>query len=105
VEAFALNWGDMDLMRDNYSFSFTKFPARVGIEAAGIVDAIGPGVEGFAIGERLSTLPYFYYDRGASTESLVIDTRYVARPPANLSAVESASIWMQYLTAIFRWRR
>jgi NADPH2:quinone reductase len=101
VEAFALNWGDMDLMKDNYSFSFPRFPARVGIEASGIVDAIGPGVEGFAIGERVSTLPHFYYERGASTESLVIDTRYVAKPPANLSAVESASIWMQYLTAYF----
>jgi NADPH:quinone reductase len=88
-------------MKDNYSFSFPRFPARVGIEASGIVDAIGPGVEGFAIGERVSTLPHFYYERGASTESLVIDTRYVAKPPANLSAVESASIWMQYLTAYF----
>ena len=101
VEAFALNWGDQDLMKDNYSFSFPKFPARVGIEAAGIVDAIGPGVEGFAIGERVSTLPYFYDNRGASTESLVIEARYVAKAPPNLSAVEASSIWMQYLTAYF----
>lgn len=101
VEAFALNWGDMDLMKDNYSFSFPKFPARVGIEAAGIVDAIGQGVEGFAIGERVSTLPYFYDNRGASTESMVIDACYVAKAPPNLSAVECASIWMQYLTAYF----
>ena len=27
IEAFALNWGDADLMLDNYSFSFPKFPA------------------------------------------------------------------------------
>jgi len=101
VEAFALNWGDMDLMKDNYSFSFPQFPARIGIEAAGIVDAIGPAVEGFAIGERVSTLPYFYYNRGTSTESLVIDARYVAKALPNLSAVENASIWMQYLTAYF----
>ncbi|QDY99026.1 zinc-binding dehydrogenase [Nitratireductor mangrovi] len=101
VEAFALNWGDQDLMKDNYSFSFRHFPARVGIEAAGVIDAVGPGVEAFDVGERVSTLPYFYYDRGASTESLVIDTRYVAKAPPNLSPVECASIWMQYLTAWF----
>lgn len=101
VKAFALNWGDMDLMKDNYSFSFPRFPARVGIEAAGIVDAIGPGVEGLSIGERVSTLPYFYDNRGASTESMVIDARYVAKAPPNLSAVECASIWMQYLTAYY----
>ena len=101
VEAFALNWGDMDLMRNDYSFSFPHLPARVGIEAAGVIDAIGPSVEGFALGERVSTLPYFYFDRGASTESLVIDSRYVAKAPQTLSAVECACVWMQYLTAYF----
>lgn len=101
VEAFALNWGDQDLMKDNYSFSFPKLPARVGIEAAGIIDAIGPGVAGFTLGERVSTLPYFYDNRGASTESLVVEARYVAKAPPNLSAVEASSIWMQYLTAYF----
>lgn len=101
VEAFALNWGDQDLMKDNYSFSFPRFPARVGIEAAGIIDAIGSGVDGLAIGERVSTLPYFYDNRGASTESMVIDARYVAKAPPNLSPVECAAIWMQYLTAYY----
>ncbi len=101
VEAFALNWGDMDLMLDCYSFSFPHFPARIGMEAAGIVDAIGPDVEGIEMGERFCTLPYFYYNRGASTESLVIDARYVTKAPLSLSAIESASIWMQYMTAYF----
>ncbi len=101
VEAFALNWGDMDLMLDRYSFSFPQFPARIGIEAAGIVDAVGSDVSGIDIGERLCTLPYFYFNRGASTESLVIDARYVTKAPPDLSAVESASIWMQYMTAYF----
>ena len=30
VEAFALNWGDMDLMQGRYSFNFSELPARVG---------------------------------------------------------------------------
>lgn len=101
VEAFALNWGDMDLCWNRYSFSFPKFPARLGIEAAGIVDAIGPGVQGIAIGDRMCTLPYFYYGRGASTESLVIKADYVTPAPPRLSAEESTAIWMQYMTAYF----
>lgn len=101
VEAFALNWGDADLMNDQYSFSFPSFPARVGIEAAGIVEAVGSEVEGIAIGERYGTLPYFYDNRGASADTLLIDHRYIAPAPANLSAVESASIWMQYMTAYY----
>ena len=55
--AFALNWGDMDLMHDRYSFSFPMFPARIGMEAAGIVDKIGPDVTGIEVGERYCTLP------------------------------------------------
>lgn len=101
VEAFALNWGDMDLMHDRYSFSFSAFPACIGMEAAGIVDAIGPGVTGIEPGMRMCTLPHFYDRRGASSEQLVIDHRYVTPAPAGLSAVESASVWMMYMTAYF----
>lgn len=101
IEAFALNWGDMDLMLDNYSFSFSSFPARIGMEAAGIVDQIGEGVTGIALGDRYCTLPHFYDKRGASAESVVIDARFVTKAPAGLSAVESASVWMQYMTAYF----
>lgn len=101
VEAFALNWGDMDLMQDNYSFSFPEFPAKVGMEAAGIVDAVGTGVTNVKVGERYCTLPHYYYNGGASTESLIIDARYVTKAPKGMTAVESASIWMQYMTAYF----
>lgn len=101
IEAFALNWGDMDLMHDHYSFSFPQFPARIGMEAAGIVDMVAPGVTGIEVGERYSTLPYFYYNEGTSAESAVVDARYVTKAPKGLSAVESASVWMQYLTAYY----
>ena len=101
VEAFALNWGDEDLMNDRYSFSFSAFPASIGIEAAGIVDAVGKDVEGIEVGERYSTLPYFYDRRGASADTLLIDQAYVTKAPAGLTAVESASIWMQFMTAYF----
>ncbi|MEO1573527.1 MAG: zinc-binding dehydrogenase [Pseudomonadota bacterium] len=101
VEAFALNWGDMDLMRGIYSFNFESLPARVGIEAVGIVDQVGRGVEGIAVGDRYCTLPYFYYQRGTSADSVTIPARYATRAPDGLSAVESASIWMAYMTAYY----
>jgi len=101
VEAFALNWGDMDLMEDRYTFSFDQLPARVGMEAAGIVDKLGPGVEGVELGARYCTLPYYYYNKGASADYITIATAYLTKAPEGLSAVESASIWMQYMTAYF----
>ena len=101
IEAFALNWGDMDLMLDRYSFSFNNFPARIGMEAAGIVDEIGEGVSGIELGARYCTLPYFYFNKGASADFVTIDARYVTPAPKNLSAVESASVWMQFMTAYY----
>ena len=101
VEAFALNWGDDDLMRDHYSFSFSSLPARIGIEASGIVEAIGVKVKGIKVGERYSTLQYFYDMRGASAETMLIDQAYVTKAPPNLSAVEASSVWMQFLTAYY----
>jgi len=101
IEAFALNWGDMDLMLDRYSFSFKNFPARIGMEAAGIVDEIGEGVTGIELGARYCTLPYFYFNNGASADFITIDARYVTPAPKKLSAVESASVWMQFMTAYY----
>ncbi len=101
VEAFALNWGDEDLMRDNYSFSFSSLPARIGIEAAGIVEAVGSDVQGIMVGQRYCTLPYFYDNRGASADTVLIDQAYLTPAPEGLSALESASVWMQFMTSYF----
>lgn len=101
VEAFALNWGDNDLMWDRYSFSFSQMPARIGIEAAGIVEAIGSDVTGINIGDRYCTLPYFYDMKGTSADSITMDQAYLAKAPEGLSAVESTSVWMQFMTAYY----
>lgn len=101
IEAFALNWGDEDLMNNRYSFSFSDFPARIGMEACGIVEAVGSSVNGIKNGDRYCTLPYFYDRRGASADTLLIDQAYITPAPEGLSAVESASVWMQFMTAYF----
>ncbi len=101
VEAFALNWGDMDLMQGRYSFNFSELPARIGCEAVGIVDAVGEGVEGIEPGARYCTLPYFYDMKGASGTTMLIDAHYLTPAPEGLTAVEAGSIWMQYMTAYF----
>jgi NADPH:quinone reductase len=101
IEAFALNWGDMDLMLDRYSFSFPRFPARIGMEAAGVAEALGEGVTGIELGRRYCTLPYFYGNDGTSADFACVDARYVTPAPEGLSAVEAASVWMQFMTAYY----
>ena len=71
------------------------------MEAAGIVDEIGEGVTNIQLGSRYCTLPYFYYNKGASADFVNIDARYVTPAPDNLTAVESSSVWMQFMTAYY----
>ncbi len=101
VEAFALNWGDMDLMQGRYSFNFSALPARVGCEAVGVVDQVGDGVTGIKPGERYCTLPYFYDMKGVSGDTVIIDARYLTKAPDGMDAVEAGSIWMQFMTAYY----
>lgn len=101
TEAFALNWGDMDLMQGRYSFNFSQLPARIGCEAVGIVEQIGEGVTGIELGKRYCTLPYFYDMKGASGDTVIIDARYLTEAPDGMSASEAGSIWMQFMTAYY----
>lgn len=99
VEAIGLNRAEVMFRRGQY-LEAPKLPSRLGYEAAGIVDAVGPGVGGVRIGDRVSTIPSFSVGAyGVYGESAIVPA-YAAVPyPARLSPVEGAAIWMQYLTA------
>jgi len=101
VLAFALNWGDMDLMENNYSFEFESMPARIGSEAIGIVDAVGAGVSSSLVGQRVCTIPYFYGANGVNGEFALVPEDFLTPVPEALSDIEACSVWMQYLTAYF----
>ena len=99
VEAFSLNRADVMFRQGKY-LQYPEFPSRLGYEAAGVVDAVGPGVTDIKIGDRVSTIPAFSMGKyGVYGESAIVPDHAVAPYPDNLSAVEGASIWMQYLTA------
>jgi NADPH:quinone reductase len=75
------------------------FPARLGLEAAGVVDAIGSDVTGITIGDRVATVPSFSMSsHGVYGETAIVPAHAVARYPNRLSPIEGASIWTQYLT-------
>jgi len=67
----------------------------------GIVEALGAGVEGFRVGERVCVLPNFRLgEYGIYGERAIVPARSLLSPPPGLSPVEAASIWMQYFTAL-----
>jgi NADPH:quinone reductase-like Zn-dependent oxidoreductase len=99
VEAIGLNRAEV-MFRHGQYLENPELPSRLGYEAAGIVDAVGPGVSGIQIGDRVSTIPSFSMGTyGVYGESAVVPAYAVAHYPSNLSPVEGAAIWMQYLTA------
>ncbi len=100
VEAFSLNYGDFDLMDNNYVFSL-NLPARIGDEAAGVIDAIGADVRGFKVGDKVSTLPWMNSGFGVNGEYAIVPQDFVTHYPEKLNSFEACSIWVAYLTAYF----
>ena len=99
VEAMGLNRAEV-LFRQGQYVQKPDLPSRIGYEAAGTVDAVGPGVSGVEIGDRVSTIPGFNMGKyGVYGESAIVPSYAAARYPDNLSPVEGTAIWMQYLTA------
>jgi NADPH:quinone reductase-like Zn-dependent oxidoreductase len=99
IVAIALNRGESMFRRGIY-LEKPVLPSRIGYEAAGIIDDVGPGVIDFKVGDRVSTIHGFSQSRfGVYGEIAVVPVDSVARYPDRLCAVEAASIWMQYITA------
>jgi NADPH:quinone reductase-like Zn-dependent oxidoreductase len=76
-------------------------PAKNGYEAAGVIDAVGEGVDRSWIGKTASTVPgnFKLSDHGVYGEVAVVPFKAIAEYPASLSYEQGASIWMQYVTA------
>ena len=99
VAAIGLNRAEVMFRRGQY-LEPPELPSRIGYEAAGVIDALGPGVTGLKVGDRVSTIPSFSMGKyGVYGESAVVPASAAAVYPANLSPVEGAAIWMQYVTA------
>jgi NADPH:quinone reductase-like Zn-dependent oxidoreductase len=99
VKALGLNRAE-SMFRLGAYLEEPTFPSRLGYEAAGIVDAIGPAVNGLSIGDAVSTVPSFSQGRyGVYGDVAVVPASAVVKHPTSLSREEAAAIWMQYLTA------
>ncbi len=99
VKALGLNRAEA-MFRSGHYFEEPKFPARLGYEAAGTVEAVGEGAAEFKVGDAVSTIPAFSQNKyGVYGETAIVPAAAVARHPASLSWTEAAAIWMQYATA------
>lgn len=98
VEAIGLNRAEA-MFRSGTYLEQPRLPARLGYEAAAIVESVGGGVQGFEVGQAVSVIPAFSMNEyGVYAEVAVVPASAVLKRPPGLTAVEAAAIWMQYLT-------
>src|SRR5271170_2863462 len=100
VKALGLNRAEI-MFRNGQYLETPVHPSKNGYEAAGIIEAVGPGVDPSWIGKTVSTVPgtFKLKDHGVYGEVAVVPLHGTAEYPSTLSYQEGASIWMQYLTA------
>ena len=99
IKALGLNRAE-SMFRSGQYLEDPKLPARLGYEAAGTVAALGPGVQGFKVGDAVSTIPSFSLnDYGFYGDLANAPVHAVTHYPKSLSWEEAAAVWMQYLTA------
>ena len=99
VKAIGLNRAEVAFRLGRYGVPPT-FPSKIGYEASGIVEAVGPDVDAGWIGKTVSTVPAFSMAQyGTYGEVAIIPVHAIAEYPQHLSFEEGTSIWMQYLTA------
>lgn len=99
VKAIGLNRAEVMFRRGRY-LQQPELPSKIGYEASGTVEAIGPEVDPAWLGKTASTVPAFAVNKhGVYGEVAIVPASALAEYPSHLSYEEGTSIWMQYLTA------
>jgi NADPH:quinone reductase-like Zn-dependent oxidoreductase len=95
VKACAINYPDVLIIEDKYQFKPPR-PFAPGGEIAGIVEAVGEGVEGWREGDRLISM----LGHGGLAEKVLVDARMALPLPPERSFEEGAALILTYATSI-----
>ncbi|MCC6780964.1 MAG: quinone oxidoreductase [Hyphomicrobiales bacterium] len=93
-KAVAVNFRDV-LMRKGVH-GIKSFPSGLGLESAGVVDAIGPDVTGFAVGDRVA---FAGMPEGSYAELRVVPAARLIALPAGIDERTAASMMIRGMTA------
>ncbi|MEY9964256.1 NADPH2:quinone reductase [Streptacidiphilus sp. MAP12-16] len=97
--AVGLNFADTYFRTGLYP---APLPAGLGVEAAGVVEAVGPGVTGFAEGDRVT---YTGSPLGAYSTERVMPADSLIRLPEAIDFTTAAAMTMRGLTSAYLLRR
>jgi NADPH:quinone reductase len=92
--AIAVNFRDVLVRRGTHAV--TSFPSGIGIESAGVIEAIGPGTGGFSVGQRVVCVAG--PDAAYAEERLIPAARAIVLPPG-IDERTAASMMIRGMTA------
>ncbi|MBB6056208.1 zinc-dependent alcohol dehydrogenase family protein [Tolumonas osonensis] len=99
VHALGLNRAESMYRSGRYVID-PVFPATLGYEASGYIDAVGADVKDFVVGDAVSVIPAFMFDEyGLYGDLVVAPARAVVKNPEGVSWETAAATWMPYTTA------
>ncbi|OYV02422.1 MAG: NADPH:quinone oxidoreductase [Burkholderiales bacterium PBB5] len=100
MEASGINFAETLMREDRYAFT-PPLPCVLGSEVVGVVAALGPGVTGLAVGDRVAAALFaagvFF---GGYAEQVVVDADFAVPLPAGLPADQACALMVQGLTAL-----
>src|SRR3712207_4364633 len=95
VKACAINYPDVLIIEDKYQFRPDR-PFVPGGEIAGIVEAVGEGVEGWNEGDRLISM----LGHGGLSEKVLVDAKAALPLPKERSFEEGSALILTYAASI-----
>jgi len=95
VRACSINYPDALIIEDRYQVRPPR-PFAPGGEIAGIIDAIGEGVEGWMPGDRVIAVTA----HGGLTEQIIVDAGRLHRLPDGCSFIDGSALLLTYATTL-----
>ncbi|HEY5804825.1 MAG TPA: quinone oxidoreductase [Lysobacter sp.] len=99
--AVGLNYADTYFRNGTYVI---PLPAGIGVEAAGVIQAVGPGVDQVSVGDRV-TYTGFINTLGAYSTERLVPAEPLIRLPDAIDCETAAAMTMRGLTAAYLMRR
>lgn len=100
IMASGVNPLDLKIRAGEAEHARHPLPAILGIDLAGVVTAVGPGVAGFQVGDEVYGMTGGVGGvQGSLAEYAVVDASLLALKPAHFSMREAASLPLVFITA------
>lgn len=100
IQASGLNPLDAKIRAGKAGHAQVQLPAVLGIDMAGVVEAVGPGVSAFSVGDLVYGMTGGVGSvQGSLAQFAAVDADLLARQPGNISMREAAALPLIFITA------